>query len=170
MKATCIAILVVVASIAAEGEALACRCIGSPTSFEQAVAEAPVVLVGRVSSIGSFRVPTRGGFDPPVVELEVISVAKGALDKTRERVDVWNPSAGSSCGGALRSIEVGSQVVFALRRAQSGHVAPEPVLRRTGVRDPAEAVLILLAGWCGAAHKVLQGQPDLDRWVGRRIR
>ena len=133
MKSTCVAMLVVLASIAAEGEALACRCIGSRTSFEQAVAEAPVVLVGRVLSIGSFRVPTRGGFDPPVVQLEVISGAKGALDRTRERVDVWNPAAGSSCGGTLRSIDVGSHVVFALRQAQSGHVAPESVMRRTGV-------------------------------------
>jgi hypothetical protein len=167
MKTVAIPLFVAVSLLAAADPALACSCAGFLT-FEQALAAAPIVVVGRVSSIGSFRSPRRGGTDPPVVEIDIASVNKGLLET--KRVDVWNQSAGSSCGGGLRALDVGSNVVLALRYARAADVAPAAVLRRTGVRDPGERVLILAPGACGESRRVVRSQRELDRWIVRRIR
>ena len=147
--------------------ALACSCVGFVT-FEQTIREAPLLLVGRVASIGTLRSGVRGGTDPRVIELEVVWTAKGPVQA--KRVDVWNASAGGSCGGALRGVAVGSHVVLALTHVRAAQVGPEPVWKRTGVLSPRDMVLALAQGACGESLRLLKGERDLAGWVGKTIK
>jgi hypothetical protein len=87
-----------------------------------------------------------------------------------KRVDVWNASASSSCGGALWNVAVGSHAVLGLRQLRAAQVAPESVWKRTGVLSPRDMVLALAQSACGRSLLLLKGERDLARWVGKTIK
>ena len=126
------------------------------------------MVVGRVASIGTLRSAVRGGTDPRVIALDVVWTAKGSVQA--KRVDVWNDSAGSSCGGALWGVGVvGSHAVLALRQVRAAQVGPEWAWKRTGVLSPRDMVLALAHSACGESLLPLKDERDLARWLGKKF-
>jgi hypothetical protein len=145
-------------------EALACRCV-SFTPVEQSIAEAPIVVVGRVVTIGSLRLRKPAGNVTPVVEVELSKVVRGAVDKTR--VDIWTSSAGSSCPGSFGGLEADSIVVMAVTPSRARDLAPPSVLKRTGVTDLYERALVLYRGTCGVSIRTAKTEAEADGWLRR---
>jgi hypothetical protein len=168
MRSARILFLGVVFALVADRSALACSCSGFST-FEQTIREAPLVVVGRVASIGTLRSAVRGGTDPRVIALDVVWTAKGSVQA--KRVDVWNEAVGSTCDGSLWRVGVvGSHAVLALTPVRAAQVGPEWAWKRTGVLSPRDIVLALAVTACGESFLPLKGERDLARWVGKTIK
>jgi hypothetical protein len=134
--------------------------------FDEVARTAPVGVVGRVSALG----PLTGGLlytdDVKSVDIEMTWLVKGVTPAPKLRV--WNDDAGSSCGGALQKLKVGSQVVFAVRRVGDVKPRPQQFWEDVGFRAPDTDYL--LERICGETLKVLATDTQARQWIGKKIR
>ena len=140
---------------------LACVCIEGK-SVEAAIRDAPVIIVARVISIGSGSPGLLEPGDPASVEIEVSSRVKG--DPAVTRLRIWNPMAGTSCGGAFASVKPGMDIVVGMRRVSD---------RRRNMAEFFDAVnfagrdgdWILEASACLPSIDILVTDRQRERWV-----
>jgi hypothetical protein len=165
---TCSAVLVLLG--ATESPAFACSCSAIRT-FQQQVQAAPVVVVGRVTSVGevppqedpaSDLIIVRPPFMGTGVTLAVASVAKGEV--ARRQIRIWDFGYGS-CGNALYGLTIGKSVVAGL-----WSVADTPATERAkwGAASFIPESDYFATGACGQSVQVLP--PDeLIAWTGRKL-
>ena len=144
---------------------LACVCIEG-TSVEAAIRNAPVIIVARVISIGSGSAGLFEPGDPASVEIEVSSRVKG--DPAATRLRIWNPMAGTSCGGAFASVKSGMDIVVGMQRvsARRGDMAEFFDSVKFAGRD---SDWLLEASACPPSIDILVTDRQRERWaVGRK--
>ena len=165
---TCVAALALLG--ATDLPAFACSC--APVhSFQQRIQAAPVVVVGRVASVGEVppqvesasnvtivRPPFMGGG----VTLAIASMAKGEV--TGRQIRVWDLSYGS-CFNALSGLTIGTSMVAALW--------PVADTSATERRTWGAAAFIpesdyFAEGACGSSVQVLTPE-EITAWTGRKI-
>jgi hypothetical protein len=165
---TCVAALALFG--ATEVPAYACSC-ARIHSFQQRVREAPVVVVGQVTSAGEVprqveseaNVTTvRPPFMGAGVTLALASVAKG--ETPGRQIRVWDLSFGE-CGNALRGLTIGTSVVVGL-----WPVADTPATERAtwGAASLIPDSDYFAAGACGSSVQVLTSD-EVTAWIGRKI-
>jgi hypothetical protein len=165
---TCSTVLVLLC--ATEVPAYACSC-ARIHSFQERLQAAPVVVVGRVASVGEDppqvkSAPNATIVRPPFmgagVTLAIASMAKGQVPARQIRV--WDLSYGE-CFNALSGLIIGTSMVVGL-----WPVADTPATEReTWV--PASLIPesdYLAAGACGQSVQVLTSD-EVVEWTGRKI-
>ena len=152
--------------IAVVRPASACTC-GGFTDFTTVTRQAPVVLVGRIVSVGAAPAEKRLIMDDPSsLQIDVLRSAKGSAPA---RVRVWNELAGTSCGGAFQKMAVGTRVVVALQLV--GEIKPRSKeLWGALMFDAPDGDYVLAVGSCGQSMTVLRTERDLNGWMGRVVR
>lgn len=165
---TCSAVLVLLG--ATESPAFACVC-GAIHTFQQQLQLAPVVIVGRVTSVGevpprenpaSDLVIVRAPFMGWGVTLTIASVAKGEV--SRRQIRIWDFGYGS-CGNALYGLTLGTSVVAGLWPVAD---TPAPERAKWGAASFIPASDYISSGACGSSVQVLTDD-EVIGWTGRKI-
>jgi hypothetical protein len=150
--------------------AFACSCAGIRT-FQQQVQAAPVVVVGRVASVGEVPpqmesatnvIIVRPPFMGAGVTLAIASVAKGEV--SGRHIRIWDFSYGT-CFNALRELTIGTSLVVGL-----WPVADTPATERATWRAASfiPESDYFASGACGSSVQTLTSD-EVTAWIGRTI-
>jgi hypothetical protein len=150
--------------------AFACSC-ARVLSFEEKTQVAPIVVVGRVISVGEVPSQVDAGSNTTIVRppfmgagviLAIESVAKG--DVAGKRARLWDLSFGQ-CFNALRGQRIGTALVVAL-----WPVADTPAAERAtwGAAAQLPETDYMTSGACGQVLQVLTAE-QVAEWTGRKI-
>lgn len=154
---------------ATEGSVFACSC-ARVFSFQERIEAAPVVVVGRVASVGELppqveTAPNVTTVRPPFmgagVTVAVASVVKGEVPSTQIRV--WDLAYGE-CFNALRGYTIGTSIVVGL-----WPVTDTPPGERStwGAASFIPESDYFATGACGQSLRVLSAEEVLE-WTGRK--
>jgi hypothetical protein len=104
--------------------------------------------------------------DPRFIDLDVEWIAKGEVQQ--KSVRAWNPSAGTSCGGAFAVLVIGNEVAVALTQLSPTTEPVDDLYWQTlGFRPPLGEYLI--SAGCADPFVILTTPEDRSRYFGKRI-
>ena len=144
----------------------ACFCTAFPSFDEAARKQGSVVLVGQVVSIGAAASGRLEPNDPTYVDLSVRPMEQGQVQTAPVRV--WNIWAGSSCGGDLQSLPLGSDAAFVVETAAAARRRESELWDALGAKVPSSEFVLL--GICGESVRRFRSSSEAVEYARRLVR
>ena len=171
MKPVLIGAAVVLAICATEISAFACSCT-RVVSFEEELREAPIVVVGTLTSTRHAPQALRDersdavNVPPPYtgsgITMAVTSVIKG--DVSAGNIRIWSLGYGE-CGGAISALKGGESIVIAINPVAA---TPLAVRRGLGAASTIPETDYFAGSGCRNPLTVIAPE-NLNQWTGRRL-
>lgn len=171
MKPLWIGPLAMLAICATEVPAFACSC-ARVVSFDEALRDAPIVVVGTVTSTGqlppvlreerSDAVTVRPPFMGSGITMAVTSVVKGGASASHIRI--WSLGYGE-CAGAVSTLKGSESIVIAIHPVAATQV---DVRRTWGAASTIPETDYLVSFGCSNSVTVVAPE-NLRQWIGRRL-